>query len=416
VKPPAPSGEGEAADSPARAAPPGSGAEGAGRAVVMLAFASFASAAAARAADPLLPLLAAAFGTSAGGASAVITAFALGYGGLQLVNGPLGDRIGKYRMVFWLIAISAAGNLACALAPSLALLVAARFATGASVGAVIPIAMAWIGDAVPYERRQPVLARFLIGHMLGIGLAATAAGWLGEVAGWRSVFAVLAGLYVAVALLLARELHGNPATRAQTAAGASLARAFAGMAELLRRPWVRIVLATVFLEGALFHGGLAFVAWHGHHRLGLSLAASGALVAAFAAGGLFYAAAAGRLVPALGERGLVLAGGLVLGAAYAGLAFAPSAALALPCVIGLGTGLYLLHNTLQVHATQMAPQARGAALALFAFCLFIGQAAGVWLASRAVDAAGTPAVFLAAAAGLAVLALAFRSRMRDRHS
>ena len=411
MKAPATQGEGKAADSPASAAPRAAGAEGVGRAVVMLAFASFASAAAARVADPLLPLLAAAFGTSAGGASAVITAFALGYGGLQLVNGPLGDRIGKYRMVFWLIAISAAGNLACALAPSLPLLVAARFATGASVGAVIPIAMAWIGDVVPYERRQPVLARFLIGHMFGIGLAAIAAGWLGELAGWRVVFVALAGLYVAVALLLARELTVNPATHAAAGTGVPLARAFAGMAALVRRPWVRIVLATVFLEGALFYGAFAFVAYHGHHRLGLSVAASGALAAAFAAGGLLYAAAAGRLVPALGERGLVLAGGLLLGAAYLGLAAAPLAALAPACVIGLGAGLYLLHNTLQVHATQMAPEARGAALALFAFCLFIGQAAGVWLASRAVDAAGTPAVFLAAGAGLAVLALAYRGRM-----
>lgn len=409
-------GEGKAADSHASSAPRAAVAEGVGRAVVMLAFASFASAAAARVADPLLPLLAAAFGTSAGGASAVITAFALGYGGLQLVNGPLGDRIGKYRMVFWLIAISAAGNLACALAPSLPLLVAARFATGASVGAVIPIAMAWIGDVVPYERRQPVLARFLIGHMFGIAVATTAAGWLGERAGWRAVFVALAALYVAVALLLAYELRSNAVTRKSAGTGVPLVRAFAGMAELARRPRVRVVLATVFLEGALFYGALAFVAWHAHHRLGLTVGAAGMLVGAFAAGGLLYALAAGRLVPALGERGLVLAGGLILGTAYLGLAAAPSVALAVGCVTGLGAGLYLLHNTLQVHATQMAPEARGAALALFAFCLFIGQAAGVWLASRAVDVAGTPAVFLAAAAALPLLALYFRREMSKRRA
>lgn len=407
MKPAATSGGGEGADSPPGAALH----EGVGRAVVILAFASFASAAAARVADPLLPLLAAAFGTSAGGASAVITAFALGYGGFQLVNGPLGERIGKYRMVFWLIAISAAGNLACALAPSLPLLVAARFAAGASVGAVIPIAMAWIGDVVPYERRQPVLARFLIGHMFGIAVATTAAGWLGESAGWRAVFVALAGLYVAVALLLARELRVNAVTRAPARSGEPLARALAGMPGLVRRPRVRSVLVTVFLEGALCYGALAFVAWHAHRHLGLGVGASGMLVTGFAAGGLVYALAAGRLVPALGERGLVLAGGMFLGTAYLGLALASSVLLAAACVVALGAGLYLLHNTLQVHATQMAPEARGAALALFAFCLFTGQAAGVWLASRAVDAAGTPVVFLAAGSGLALLALAYRARM-----
>ena len=51
--------------------------------MVILSLAAFASAAAQRAADPLLPLLAESFGTTAGGASAVITAFAVAYGALQ---------------------------------------------------------------------------------------------------------------------------------------------------------------------------------------------------------------------------------------------------------------------------------------------------------------------------------------------
>ena len=40
-------------------------------------------------------------------------------------------------------------------------LLGARLAAGASAAAVIPLAMAWIGDVVPYERRQPVLARMV---------------------------------------------------------------------------------------------------------------------------------------------------------------------------------------------------------------------------------------------------------------
>jgi len=173
-----------------------------GRAVVVLSLAAFASAAALRATDPLLPLLAETFGTTAGGASAVITAFAIGYGLLQVVMGPIGDRIGKYRMVFVVTAISAAGNLACAFAPSLPWLVAARFVTGATVGAIVPLSIAWIGDSVAQDQRQQVLARFLIGHMIGIALAATASGWLGERHGWPAVFFALTALYVVIAVLL----------------------------------------------------------------------------------------------------------------------------------------------------------------------------------------------------------------------
>jgi predicted MFS family arabinose efflux permease len=346
----------------------------------------------------------------------VITAFAVAYGALQAVNGPLGDRLGKYRMVFWVTAISAAGNLACAFAPTLPLLVLARFATGATVGAIVPLAMAWIGDVVPYDRRQPVLARFLMGHMLGIALATTVSGWLGEHYGWRAIFFVLTGLYLLTAALLWFELRTNPATRQAARPAEPLLQAFLRMFGLARLPWVRVILAVVFVEGALFYGPLAFAAYHAHQRLGLGIAASGMLVAAFAAGGLMYAAVAGRLLPRLGERGLVLGGGSLLGVGYGGLALAPSAAFAVFCLLALGAGLYMLHNTLQVHATQMAPESRGAAVALFAFFLFTGQSTGVWLASQAVDAFGTVPVFAGAALGLPLLALAFRRQLarRDR--
>ena len=385
-----------------------------GRAVVVLSLAAFASAAALRAADPLLPLLAQTFGTTAGGASAVIIAFSVAYGALQVVNGPLSDRVGKYRMVFWVTAISAAGNLACAFAPSLPLLVLARFATGATVGAIVPLAMAWIGDAVPYERRQPVLARFLIGNMLGMALTVTASGWLGERYGWRTIFFVLAGVYVATAVLLWLELRNNPATRPAKTTREPISGAYLRMLGLLRNPWARVILVTVFFEGALCYGSFAFAAYHAHRQLDLSVAASGALLSAFAAGGLIYAAVSGRLVPKLGERGLVLGGGAFISAGLLGFALAPSAAFAIPGIALLGIGFYMVHNTLQLHATQMAPEARGAAVALFAFFLFTGQSAGVWLASHVVDAVGTQPVFIAAAVAMPILALEFRRRLAGR--
>jgi predicted MFS family arabinose efflux permease len=250
--------------------------------------------------------------------------------------------------------------------------------------------------------------------MVGIAAATTASGWLGELFGWRAIFFALTGLYVLTAALLGFELRTNPVTRRAARSTESLAQAFVRMFGLVRLPWVRVILAVVFLEGAMFYGPLAFAAYHAHRNLGLGIAASGMLMAAFAGGGMLYASIAGRLVPRLGERGLALAGGGFLGAGYAGLALAPSPAIAVACLLALGAGLYMLHNTLQVHATQMAPESRGAAVALFAFFLFTGQSAGVWLASRGVDTIGTVPVFAAAAIALPLLALEFRRRLASR--
>ena len=116
----------------------------------------------------------------------------------------------------------------------------------------------------------------------------------------------------------------------------------------------------------------------------------------------------------LGERGLVIAGGLLLCVGLPGLALSPSVPWAVLSLIAQGLGLIMMHNTLQVHATQMAPDSRGAALALFAFCLFTGQSLGVWLASLMVDARGTVPLFLAAGAGLALLAFFFQRRLLAR--
>jgi len=285
--------------------------------------------------------------------------------------------------------------------------------TGATLGAIVPLAIAWIGDSVAQDQRQQVLARFLVGHMIGIALAATASGWLGERHGWPAVFLALTVLYVIIAALLWAELCSNPAT-AQAAVREPLATAFRRMAALTRRPWVRVMLATVFFEGGLLYGALAFPAYHAYTRFGVGLGTSGALLVAFAAGGLIFSGIAVRLLPRIGQPGLVLAGGMCMSAGFLGLAFAPGFAFAVPCVVVLGVGLYMMHNTLQMHATQMAPEARGGAVALFATCLFTGQSAGVWLSSQAVDAIGTLPVFAVAAVGLPLLALEFRRRLTAR--
>jgi YNFM family putative membrane transporter len=385
------------------------------RAVAVLSIAAFGSSASLRCTDALLPLLAADFATTPGNAAVAITAFSVAYGLLQVVHGPLGDKLGKYRLAFFTTLISTFGTLACALAPVLDVLVIARFVAGATIGAIIPLAMAWIGDVVPYSNRQSVLAKFLIGQMLGVAGGASLGGYLGEHFGWRSPFYLLTAFYAVVSVLLWLELKSNPHTRvAASAAPSSIADGFRRMALILRDPWVRTMLMTVAAEGALFYGSLTFVALHLHDRLGTGLGASGTAVGAYAVGGMLYAAVSHKLVRRLGERGLVLVGGCTIGVAFLGLVFAGSLATAVPCLLVVGIGLYMLHNTLQVNATQMAPDSRGAALALFAFTLFSGQSLGVWAGSRIVDAFGTTPLFLGTAIGMPLLALEFRRRLAKR--
>ena len=136
--------------------------------ILLLSCAAFFSGAALRICDSLLPRLAADFGRTPGQAGQVIISFSIAYGLMQLLFGPLGDRYGKARMVSLATAACAVGALVSALAPSFDALVALRVVWGMAAAGVIPLAMAWIGDAVPYEQRQATLARLLTGTLGGM--------------------------------------------------------------------------------------------------------------------------------------------------------------------------------------------------------------------------------------------------------
>ena len=377
------------------------------RDVLLLSAAAFTSSASLRATDPLLPLIAEDYGVTTGAAAAAVTAFALAYGLLQVVCGPLGDRYGRYRTIAAAAFVSAFGSAACAAAPDLSTLITARFVAGATIGAFIPLSLAWIGDSFPYAERQPVLARFLIGQMVGIGFGTALAGALAERYGWRAIFVLLAAVLLLIALLLAVEARRQP----RPIARGGIAQSFARMPQLLAERSVRGLLAIGFSEGLLIFGALAFVALHLQRRFGVGPAAAGSLVAIYALGGLAYAAVAPRALRRFGEIGLATLGGGALALGYALLASSPWLALAGLGLAAIGGGFYMFHTTLQTKLTQVAPTARGSAVALFATFLFMGQASGVWLGSHLADAIGIAPVFAASALGLVLMAAAFRRRL-----
>ncbi|MCC7461592.1 MAG: MFS transporter [Gammaproteobacteria bacterium] len=384
------------------------------RRIVLLALAAFASAMSIRIGDPLLPELASVFGLPISGVAPTVSGFAFAYGCLQLIYGPVGDRFGQYHVIAGATLASVVGSLGSAVAASAGTLIAFRVLTGATAAAIIPLAMAWIGDHTSYQNRQAVLARFLTGQILGLACGQLMGGLLADLAGWRSAFLFLAAVYLAAGALLAREITAPSACDATLRPAVAAAPFYRQITTVLRHGWARAILTWVLIEGAAAFGAFAFAPTYLHQRFGLTLRAAGALMSLFGVGGLGYALLARRFIARLGEPGLALGGGLLLSTAFLTLGVAPQAWWAAPAALAAGLGFYMLHNTFQTHGTQMAPTARGTAVAIFASCLFLGQAAGVAAATRIADYAGPTPVFLLAAAILLIVGASFSAVLRQR--
>jgi predicted MFS family arabinose efflux permease len=381
---------------------------------MLLAVAGFATQAQVRVTDSLLPQIAADFHTTIGVAAMVVTAYAVAHGSIQLVIGPVGDRFGKYRTVALMCAIGAVLVALCGTAASLSQLTLARFVTGAAGGWIIPISMAYVGDVTPFKLRQPILARYLTGQILGQLSGQAMGGVLGDLMGWRNVFFVLSAVYALAAAGLVFELITNPLTRAPSHPDETTRGFVADYAAVLSNRFARVVIIAAFIEGALVWGAFAYIGAHLRARFGLSFTLVGLTVGCFGLGGLMFAALVKILVLRLGQTGLAIGGGFLIAAAYIDLAVAPVWWLAPIATMAIGLGFYMLHNTMQTNATQMTPEARGTAVGIFSSAIFVGQTVGVGIGSLLIDNVGAVPLFVGTAVAIPILAVWFAGQLRHR--
>ncbi|ABE29375.1 MFS transporter [Paraburkholderia xenovorans] len=360
----------------------------------LLAAAAFFSGAALRVCDSMLPQFEQQFQLDLNGSARVIVAFSIAYSLTQLFSGPLGDRFGKPAMVFAALAGSALAALASAMAPAFLALVCARAMWGIAAAGIIPLSMAWIGDCVPYDRRQRALARLLFGTLSGMMAGQLLGGCMIDTPlSWRGAFVLLAAGYLLLALQLRAELRRDAGVALHQSVRGRSGRFANHACVVLSARWARVVLLTTAFEGVFLLGPLAFIPASLHARFDMSSGLAAAYAALYAGGGLIYALCARYLIDRLGERGIVLCGGLLIAAGLASVGHLPLPAFAGSATLLVGCGSYLLHNTLQTHATQMAPSARGTAVSFFSFSLFLGQALGVAIGGYTVELLGYPRFF-----------------------
>lgn len=351
----------------------------------------------ARVMTAMLPEIANDLDSSVSATGIALTTYLLAYGVFQLAYGPLADRVGSVRIMSLACIVFVLVLAAGAAVPGLRELVAVRLLTGAVAAAFFPLALATVGNLVAYDRRQAAIGTLLAAFALGQIIGAALAGLVTEAVSWRAMFLLDAALAAALILPLWR-------FRSSVSGTAPSADPFAGHRRLLRSRRAILLYSLVLVEGAAFFGGTGYFGALLHDEYGVSLAGVGLILTLDGAAIFVTSRMIGRIRHVLSEDRLILVGACLMGGGYLFALALGTWQAAIPAVIALGIGFALCHTTLQTRATELDPAARGTAISLFAFALFLGSALGTALLARLLASSGYDAVLLVSGVALLLLA------------
>ncbi|PXY17766.1 MFS transporter [Prauserella coralliicola] len=350
---------------------------------------------------PILPRLAEVFDTAPGFVGLAVPAYLVPYGAMTLVWGPLSDRVGRRPVILGSLVAFIALTAATALVDSAGAFIAMRLATAIGASGVVPIALALIGDLVPFHRRGYALG-WLFGGMAGGMAAGAAGGALGApLLGWHGLFltASVSGL-----MLLTVALAVLPATPRPTTVPPLRAVA-AGYVALLRHARGQRTYGYVLINAVLHSGIYTWLGVYLHQRFGLGELGIGLTLLGYGIPGLLLGPVIGRLADRYG-RARIIPAGLAVGAVCALLLAIPLPLLAVQAsIITLSLGYDMTQPPLGGIVTDL-PGHRGQAMGLNVFTLFTGMGFGSLAFEAVLLPGGFPTALLvfgvAAALGAAL--------------
>ena len=355
---------------------------------------------------PLIPRLADLFHSSPNVVGLAVPAYLVPYGVMQLVWGPLSDRVGRGSLIVSSLVAFIVLTALTAAVGGVSGFLTARLVTALGASAVVPISLALVGDLFDYARRGHALG-WLFGAMAGgMAFGSTAGALFEPVVGWRGLFLGVSGLAVVVlALLMPRRslLQGQRDVEPRP-----LGQVAQGYLRLVRNPRAARTYGYVLFNAVLHSGIYTWLGLYLTRRYGLTQTGIGLALLAYGVPGFLFGPVIGRLADRHGRSRLIPLG-LAVGALSAFLLVPHLPLLVAAITVGiLSLGYDLTQPLLAGIVTQLSPN-RGQAMGVNVFTLFVGFGLGSLVFQALLAASFTAALvtFGAAAAIAAVLALRF---------
>jgi DHA1 family bicyclomycin/chloramphenicol resistance-like MFS transporter len=162
-----------------------------------------------------LPSLASGFGVPASTVQLTLSLFVIGFGGAQLIIGPLSDRFGRRPVLLSGLGLYVAATILCGLAPTIDMLIAGRFLQALGCCSAVMIARAIVRDAYDPQHSVRVIAKASTWLSMAPIFGPILGSYLQVAFGWRAAFAAL-GIFSACVMaatflrLPETNMHKNP--------------------------------------------------------------------------------------------------------------------------------------------------------------------------------------------------------------
>ncbi|MFA5957206.1 MFS transporter [Hyphomicrobium sp.] len=381
------------------------------RILAILATSCFVSSMSMRIIDPVVPDISRDLGVDPASVAMLASFYAFPYALAQPVLGAFGDAFGKARIIKIALAVLAVCLAASAFAPTLGTLSIARLIGGAAAGGIIPLAFAIVGDRFPMSERQLALSRVLTAIIAGQLTGSIGSGFVASFFGWRIATAAATALALVAFIVTLWQLHSTPGVQREKP---SLGEFLHGYRIVFANPRSIVCFSAVFVEGIVIFGLFPYVAVLLEQRGAGGLREAGLVLAGFGLGGFIYTALVRLMLGRLGFYKVIMAGGLVSGLGLALLSFGATWPVEMATFVVVGTGFYMIHNSLQTQATELAPHNRGSAVAMHSFFMFLGQAFGPIVYGIGLASAGTSLTLLLAGAAMGLLGIATARGLQSR--
>ena len=368
--------------------------------------------------------------SSVGAGVLCVIAFSLFLAVAMPITGWLGDRFGRKRVLCGAVALMAIGQVAAALAPNLPFLVATRAVQGLGCSAIPPIVMGLLVWMAPTQHSR-MMGAWAAANGIGQAAGPPIGGVVSDLAGWRSIFVMMAVASFLVFLIIIRKVPAAPVREVRIhVTGAVLLTTGVGLVlagiSVVSQPgvprWVDALVGGVGLLllvafGLVSRGNpaaliplrhivevrfarSAIAAFAQMFTLGTALVAfplflTGPVeLSSSTAGVLFFilpvvmalmAPLVGRMAEFQPRRvlrtGLVVIALATVASAFATTASKPSLAITGVLLLGLGIGMSMVQTPAATGATRSPAGAYGSMLGLFSLLRFSGSTTGAaWVA------------------------------------